>query len=156
MKKIIMAVLFLIILTAAVILVLNTKNKNEKGGTEYVSITYPNGPTFQYRSDLYFDNNYDIDKTFVFRSSENYAIVSTIENYSENLYPKASTGKITNENGSIEYKGVRGFGKHQLTEFEDCGPDTCQTIFILKGPKDQALVIEGDINFINPNSVVFN
>lgn len=123
---------------------------------QYIAVKFPNGPTLEYRSDLYFDNLYDKNKTFVFRSNENYASVLVLENYSQSLFSKAGNGKIDDENGSVEYKGTKSFGKNAVIDFESCGLDTCEDVSVIKGPKDQALLIEGDIYLINPDSIVFN
>lgn len=139
---------------------MTTLNEEENTSTkeqQYNSITYPNGPTFEYRSDAKFKDYYDQYKMFAFGGGAGgYANVSMMENYSQSLVSKAGNGKASDSGGSVEYRGTRTFGNNTFTEYLDCGLDTCEVIFVLKRPNDRAFIIGGDIDLINPASVVFN
>ncbi len=138
---------------------MTTLNKEEDKVTQekqYISITYPNGPTFEYRSDVDFEDHYDQYKMFTFGGgASGYAFVSMMDNYSQSLVSKAGKGKASNNGGSVEYRGTRTFGNNTYTEYLDCGLDTCEVIFVLKRPNDRAFIIGGDIDLINPASVTF-
>jgi hypothetical protein len=139
---------------------ITTLNKGEDKTTQekqYISITYPNGPTFEYRSDVQFKDQYDQYKMFTFGGGAGgYAFVSMMENYSQSLVAKAGNGEASDNGGSVEYRGTRTFGNNTFTEYLDCGLDTCEVIFVLERPNDRAFIIGGDIDLINPASVVFN
>lgn len=137
--------------------ILNEEEDKVAQEKQYISITYPNGPTFEYRSDVNFKDLYDQYKMFTFGGGAyGYAFVSMMENYSQSLVSKAGNGKASNNSGSVEYRGTRTFGNNTYTEYLDCGLDTCEVVFVLKRPNDRAFIIGGDIDLINPASVVFN
>lgn len=134
----------------------NKEEDNVIQEKEYISVTYPNGPTFEYSSDIPFKDYYNEYKFFLFGGSLKYAYISMMDNYSQSLAFKAGTGTASSKDGSVKYIGTKTYGDNTFTEYLDCGLDTCDAVFILKGPNDSAFIISGYIDVINPASVVFN